>query len=112
MAPSATARYLALGCEDGSVRIIDLENDRFEHLASTSGQDRRIVPRFGKAKGKVISLCWGPPLRTAKRSTKAATAKKASSSDSDDSDDSDDDDDDQWHESFLVGGLALSTAIV
>ncbi|KAJ1031852.1 hypothetical protein NDA13_002238 [Ustilago tritici] len=116
MAPSATARYLALGCEDGSVRIIDLENDRFEHLASTSGQDRRIVPRFGKAKGKVISLCWGPPLRTAKRSTKAATAKKASSSDSDDSDDSDDDDDedddDQWHESFLVGGLALSTAVV
>ncbi|KAJ1030410.1 hypothetical protein NDA16_001319 [Ustilago loliicola] len=121
MAPSATGRYLALGCEDGSVRIIDLENDRFEHLASTSGQDRKIVPRFGKAKGKVISLCWGPPIRAAKRTSKAASANKATSSDSgsdnDDSDDSDDDakeddDDDQWHESFLVGGLALSTAVV
>lgn len=123
MAPSATGRYLALGCEDGSVRIIDLENDRFEHLASTSGQDRKIVPRFGKAKGKVISLCWGPPVRSTKRNSKTTAAKKASSSDSDssngsdDSDDSDDDldqedDDDQWQESFLVGGLALSTAVV
>ncbi|SJX60278.1 related to UTP4-U3 snoRNP protein [Sporisorium reilianum f. sp. reilianum] len=123
MAPSATGRYLALGCEDGSVRIIDLENDRFEHLASTSGQDRRIVPRFGKAKGKVISLCWGPPIRSSKRTD---SAKKATSSDSDndsedddsssssddDSDDDDDDDEHQWHESFLVGGLALSTAVV
>ena len=128
MAPSATGRYLALGCEDGSVRIIDLEDDRFEHLASTSGRDRRIVPRFGKAKGKVISLCWGPPVRSAKR---AADTKKRSSSDSDsndndsnsddsssdsdsDSNDDDDEDDDadEWHESFLVGGLALSTAVV
>ncbi|EST09864.1 WD40 repeat [Kalmanozyma brasiliensis GHG001] len=122
MAPSATGRYLALGCEDGSVRVIDLENDRFEHLASTSGQDRRVVPRFGKAKGKVISLCWGPPVRSLKRSTqRSSSPNKSSSSDSDsdsgsssdnDSDEDQDEDDDQWHESFLVGGLALSTAVV
>ncbi|CDU23848.1 related to UTP4-U3 snoRNP protein [Sporisorium scitamineum] len=127
MAPSATGRYLALGCEDGSVRIIDLENDRFEHLASTSGQDRKIVPRFGKAKGKVISLCWGPPVRSSRSSSKRTDSTKklassdhnsdsddSSSSDDSDNDDEDDDDDDehQWHESFLVGGLALSTAVV
>ncbi|KAJ9476934.1 U3 small nucleolar RNA-associated protein 4 [Pseudozyma hubeiensis] len=121
MAPSATGRYLALGCEDGSVRIIDLENDRFEHLASTSGQDRKIVPRFGKAKGKVISLCWGPPVRSSKPSSRPKSSNsdddsESSSSSSDDSDDDDDDDDvddaSQWHESFLVGGLALSTAVV
>ncbi|TKY90473.1 hypothetical protein EX895_000471 [Sporisorium graminicola] len=120
MAPSATGRYLALGCEDGSVRIIDLEDNRFEHLASTSGEDRKIVPRFGKAKGKVISLCWGPPIRSFQRSSKRnPTAKKPTSSDSDndDEDNSEDDNDDdndehQWHESFLVGGLALSTAVV
>ncbi|SPO19887.1 related to UTP4 - U3 snoRNP protein [Ustilago trichophora] len=118
MAPSATGRYLALGCEDGSVRIIDLENDRFEHLASTSGQDRKIVPRFGKAKGKVISLCWGPPVRSSKRAktnNKPTTSGSDSDSDSssDDSDsDSDDEEADQWQESFLVGGLALSTAVV
>ncbi|GAC95674.1 hypothetical protein PHSY_003250 [Pseudozyma hubeiensis SY62] len=120
MAPSATGRYLALGCEDGSVRIIDLENDRFEHLASTSGQDRKIVPRFGKAKGKVISLCWGPPIRSSKPSSQPKTSNSdddsESSSSSDDSDDDDDDDDvddaSQWRESFLVGGLALSTAVV
>lgn len=118
MAPSATGRYLALGCEDGSVRIIDLENDRFEHLASTSGQDRRIVPRFGKAKGKVISLCWGPPVRSSRSSTQKQAKPASEDSDSDDSSSSDESDDedeenpDQWHESFLVGGLALSTAVV
>ncbi len=121
LAPSATGRYLALGCEDGTARIIDLENDRFEHLASTSGQDRKIVPRFSKAKGKVISLCWGPPVRSVKRSSAQKNAKKASSDDSDsddsssdesDDDDDEEEDDDQWHESFLVGGLAQSTAVV
>ncbi|SPO20806.1 related to UTP4 - U3 snoRNP protein [Ustilago trichophora] len=121
MAPSATGRYLALGCEDGSVRIIDLENNRFEHLASTSAQDRKIVPRFGKAKGKVISLCWGPPVRSSKRakannkptSSRSDSDSDSSSDDSDsDSDDDDEDEADQWQESFLVGGLALSTAVV
>lgn len=122
MAPSATGRFLALGCEDGSVKIIDLENDRFEHLAATSGRDRHIAPRFGKAKGKVISLCWGPPVRfSPKRTTlhkQQSTANDSDDSDSDSSDEGDDDDgddeeeDDQWHESFLVGGLALSSAMV
>ncbi|GAC73477.1 hypothetical protein PANT_9d00121 [Moesziomyces antarcticus T-34] len=122
MAPSATGRFLALGCEDGSVKIIDLENDRFEHLAATSGRDRHIAPRFGKAKGKVISLCWGPPVRSSHRRTtprkQQNTANDSDESDSDSSDEDDDDDDDdededdQWHESFLVGGLALSSAMV
>lgn len=113
MAPSATGRYLALGCEDGSVRIIDLENDRFEHLASTSAQDRKIVPRFGKAKGKVISLCWGPPVRSRQPSSQRTSSSSSDDSDnSDNSDDEDHDDSKNWHESFLVGGLALSTAVV
>ncbi|PWZ02788.1 WD40 repeat-like protein [Testicularia cyperi] len=126
MAASATAKYLAIGCEDGQVRIIDLENDRFEHLASTSGQERMIVPRFAKAKGRIISLCWGPPIKVSDaKATKPKT--KSSSGDGDDSDDSDsesgsdsdsdsDDDDDQetsqWYESFLVGGLGVSSAVV
>lgn len=131
MAPSATGRYLALGCEDGSVRIVDLEDDRFEHLASTSGQERKIVPRFSKAKGKIISLCWGPPVRAVKsrkgskrerQSDAAASSPQANQPDSDgssedsESEEGDDDDDDadvdDWHESFLVGGLALSSAVV
>ena len=117
LAASPTGRYLAIGCEDGYTRIIDLSDNKFQHLANASGADRDITPRLGKAQGRVISLAWGPPVKRI-RASNATTSKSDdsnSNSDDDDSDDDDDDDDEEavtWQESFLVGGLGNSSAVV
>ncbi|EPQ32423.1 uncharacterized protein PFL1_00619 [Pseudozyma flocculosa PF-1] len=129
MAVSPTGRYLAIGCEDGHARIIDLVDNKFEHLASSSNRGADVSARLGKAQGRIISLAWGPPKRASRAATTAnggsAQSKQQKEGDSSDSDsdsdssdsDSDDDDDDDaaesgWKETFLVGGLGNSSAAV
>jgi U3 small nucleolar RNA-associated protein 4 len=80
--PSSTA--LALGCEDGSLRLLSLAHDTLTH-------DRR----FDRVKCRLLSIAWGPPL--------PRESTKQSNSDDDD-DDSDEDDEDEWSDSWLVTG--------
>lgn len=83
-----------MGCEDGTVRILSLENDTLTH-------HRRI----GKVKCRMLSLAWGPPVP--KQSRKPAIKAKKNTSDSDESDS--DDDDDEWEDSWLVTGCSDSS---
>ncbi|KIO27849.1 hypothetical protein M407DRAFT_14831 [Tulasnella calospora MUT 4182] len=46
--PSST--LLACGCDDGTVRILSLEDDNIEMFRT-----------MGPSKGKVLSVAWGPP---------------------------------------------------
>ncbi|TFK23110.1 U3 small nucleolar RNA-associated protein 4 [Coprinopsis marcescibilis] len=87
--PSST--MLALGCEDGTVRILSLENDTLTHIR-----------RLGKVKSRMLSIAWGPPIPKASRTPKKTTNVS-------DSDDSDDDDDDEWVDSWLVTGCSDSS---
>ncbi|KDQ13643.1 hypothetical protein BOTBODRAFT_33349 [Botryobasidium botryosum FD-172 SS1] len=54
MAVNPTSTLLALGCEDGRVRLLSLaDNDVFHHS--------RFMP--AKAKSRVLSIAWGIPSR-------------------------------------------------
>jgi U3 small nucleolar RNA-associated protein 4 len=118
MSPSPTGRYLAIGCEDGHVRIVDIQDDRFELLAMSRSARRAgdgtiegIANTLDRAKTRIVSLAWGPPIkRPRKRRPAVPTARRGSSAS--DSDDSDDDDVDQWEESFILGGTTHSSALV
>ncbi|PWN52112.1 WD40 repeat-like protein [Violaceomyces palustris] len=121
LAPSPTGKYLAIGCEDGYVRILDISDNKFEHLANASSRDREIVSKMSKAQGRVMSLAWGPPVKKAKAEVSGAARRKGdgqvhgsdSDSDSDDSgSDEDEEEEDAWSESFLFGGLGTSAALV
>lgn len=74
------SNMLALGCEDGCVRLLSLENDTLAHHR-----------RFDRVKCRLLSIAWGPPVP---RQLMAITA---------DGSDSDDDEDD-WSDSWLVTG--------
>lgn len=90
MAANAASTLLALGCEDGSVRIISLADDN-------------LMPhrRFDRVKSRLLSIAWGPPVM------KLASRHRISEDSS--SDDDDDDDDDVWADSWLVAGCSDSS---
>ncbi|KAJ7275263.1 WD40-repeat-containing domain protein [Mycena haematopus] len=71
---------LALGCEDGTVRLLSLANDTLTHHR-----------RFDRVKCRVLSIAWGPPSRRPTSSSKTAN-------------DSSDDEDDGWSDTWLVTG--------
>ncbi|PIL29590.1 hypothetical protein GSI_08226 [Ganoderma sinense ZZ0214-1] len=80
--PAST--ILALGCEDGAVRLVSLLYDELNHLR-----------RLDRVKSRILSIAWGPPTP---RQTKAQTANADS-----------DDDDDDWSDSWLVTGCSDSS---
>ena len=83
MAPNPANTILALGCEDGSVRLVDIASDGFMHLR-----------RFDRIKCRILSLAWGPPVPP---NLKEARNGSESSDDEDESgDENDDDDGEQW----------------
>lgn len=85
MAVNPASSLLALGCEDGSVRLISLIHDTLTHNR-----------RFDKVKCRLLSIAWGPPIpRQPKSPTSAAL---------DESSDSDDDEEKDWSDSWLVTG--------
>lgn len=123
MAASPLGRYIALGCEDGCVRIVDVAEGRFEHLAPSRAARRKgdgrvtgVVAKCDRAKTRVVSLAWGPPTRrqAAKAQQKKSKKMEESSDDSDDSsdDDSDDEDAEAWEDSFILGGTSSSLALM
>ncbi|TFY69046.1 hypothetical protein EVJ58_g640 [Rhodofomes roseus] len=86
--PNPAGTQLALGCEDGSIRLISVTYDSLTHLR-----------RFDRIRSRILSIAWGPPVP---RDT-SKVQEKAASEDSDD-----DDDEDDWSDSWLVAGCSDS----
>lgn len=84
IAPNPSSSSLALGCEDGTVRILSIANDTLTHSR-----------RFDRVKCRILSIAWGPP----KHKTKKNSDPMADS----------DDDDDEWNDSWLVTGCSDSS---
>ena len=79
-AVNPSCSLLALGCEDGIVRLVSLVHDDLTHHR-----------RFDRVKCRLLSIAWGPPI--------PHQAKKDSNKDS-----TDDEDEGEWHDSWLVTG--------
>ncbi|OBZ79661.1 U3 small nucleolar RNA-associated protein 4 [Grifola frondosa] len=90
VSPNPASTLLALGCEDGSVRLLSLQHDGLTHLR-----------RLDRIKSRILSIAWGPPVPRQTTSDRTQNA----SSDSDD----DDDDEDNWTDSWLVTGCSDSS---
>ncbi|TFK41379.1 WD40-repeat-containing domain protein [Crucibulum laeve] len=88
IAANFSSTSLALGCEDGTVRILSIENDTLTHSR-----------RFDRVKCRMLSIAWGPPVPR----TQQAKLKSKPTQDSDESND-EDDEEDEWSDSWLVTG--------
>lgn len=51
MAANPASTLLALGCEDGCVRLLSLSADALQHSR-----------RFDHVKCRILSIAWGPPV--------------------------------------------------
>jgi WD40 repeat protein len=85
VAANPASTLLALGCEDGTVRLLSVADDTLTHHR-----------RFDRVKCRILSLSWGPPI--------LRQTKKADSSSS-----SDEDEDDEWDDYWLVTGCSDSS---
>lgn len=88
MAVNPASTMLALGCEDGTVRLLSVEHDQLIHHR-----------RFDRVKSRVLSIAWGPPI------PRQVSPEQAAKED----DSSDDDDEDDWKDSWLVTGCSDSS---
>ncbi|EIN13583.1 WD40 repeat-like protein [Punctularia strigosozonata HHB-11173 SS5] len=79
MAVNPGSTMLALGCEDGAIRILSLELGSLQHHR-----------RLDRVKTRILSLAWGPPI--VKRNS-------VNGSDSDD-----EEEEDEWADEWLVAG--------
>ncbi|KAG6832228.1 hypothetical protein H0H92_004193 [Tricholoma furcatifolium] len=86
MAANPASNMLALGCEDGTVRLLSLVNDTLIHLR-----------HLDRVKCRVLSIAWGPPV--------PQYAQKSSAAHDSDSDD----EEDTWKDSWLVTGSSDSS---
>ncbi|KAF9229647.1 WD40 repeat-like protein [Gyrodon lividus] len=92
MAANPASTMLALGCEDGSVRLLSLVADTLQHHR-----------RFDRVKTRILSIAWGPPIpRQPKPKTNSPTGNKIKKEE--DSGDDSDDEEDEWADSWLVTG--------
>lgn len=85
ISPNPASTMLAIGCEDGAIRLISIEHDTLQH-----------VRRLDRVKSRILSLAWGPPV-----------PKQASTTEQ--SEDTDDDNDDDWTDSWIVAGCSDSS---
>lgn len=81
VAANPASTFLALGCEDGTVHLLSVENDTLAHHS-----------RLDRVPGRILSIAWGPPV----------PQNKTQSFDSD----SDSEDGDEWKDSWLVTGCS------
>ncbi|KDQ54726.1 hypothetical protein JAAARDRAFT_181268 [Jaapia argillacea MUCL 33604] len=88
ISPNPSSTLLALGCEDGSVRLLSIEDDNLVHQR-----------RFDRVKSRLLSIAWGPPVPKQKKQNSSQTIDDGSS----------DDDDDDWIDSWLVTGCSDSS---
>ncbi|KAJ7783542.1 WD40-repeat-containing domain protein [Mycena maculata] len=80
MSVNPGSNLLALGCEDGTVRLLSLADDTLTHYR-----------RFDRVKCRVMSIAWGPP-------------SPRQNSVSIPNDDSSDEEEDDWSDTWLVTG--------
>lgn len=85
MAANPASTLLALGCEDGTVRLLALTNDTLSHFR-----------RFDRVKCRLLSIAWGPP--TPRPPTKRGSTTGTHSSSEDEDEDKD------WVDTWLVTG--------
>ncbi|KAF5368316.1 hypothetical protein D9758_002360 [Tetrapyrgos nigripes] len=85
VAANPASTLLALGCEDGTVRLLSVVDDTITHHR-----------RFDRVKCRILSLSWGPPI------PRQTNQKDTSES-------SDEDEDDEWDDSWLVTGCSDSS---
>lgn len=85
IAVNPASNMLALGCEDGSVRLVSILHNTLTHHR-----------RFDKIKCRILSIAWGPAV------SQGSHTKTASKNDEDTS--SDEEDEDEWSDSWLVTG--------
>jgi U3 small nucleolar RNA-associated protein 4 len=83
MSVNPASTILAIGCEDGSVRLLSLLHDTLDHYK-----------RFDRVKCRLLSIAWGPPVPCHAENVK----------DIDSGDESSGDEDDDWRDSWLVTG--------
>jgi len=88
MAANPTSTKLAIGCEDGCIRIVSLENDQFL-------VERKLDP----INGRILSIAWGPPTPHQPRKMDPAHAFDS---------DSDEEDERLWVNTWLVAGYSDS----
>lgn len=138
LASSPLGLYLAIGCDDGFVRIISLRDGNFKHVSTSEFKkspdgkldQRNVVEKLEKAKGRILSLAWGNPIKIKKGKNKMEVEKKQSkkgkgsdsdsdsSLDSEDSSSSSDEDEDSddyfssWKESLILGGTSRSCGLL
>ncbi|KAF9014951.1 WD40-repeat-containing domain protein [Cyathus striatus] len=84
IAVNPASTVIALGCEDGTVRLLSLLNDTLSHTR-----------RFDRVKCRLLSIAWGPPVP--RREMKRNASKEVGSDESDD-------DEQEWEDSWLVTG--------
>ncbi|KAF9073758.1 WD40-repeat-containing domain protein [Rhodocollybia butyracea] len=79
VAANPAGTLLALGCEDGTVRLLSVADDTLQHHK-----------RFDRVKCRILSVAWGPPI------LKENSAE-------------DDDEDDEWNDEWIVTGCSDSS---
>ncbi|KAG6845653.1 hypothetical protein H0H87_005860 [Tephrocybe sp. NHM501043] len=88
MAVNPASTLLALGCEDGTVRLLSLVNDTLTHHR-----------RFDRVKCRVLSIAWGPPVPQFPQKQTSGNVQDSES----------DDDEDTWNDTWLVTGCSDSS---
>ncbi|EJD04371.1 WD40 repeat-like protein [Fomitiporia mediterranea MF3/22] len=84
IAANQASTRLAVGCEDGCIRLIDVADNELMHLR-----------RFDRVKCRILSIAWGPPIPpSVPQRTEGSQAL----------DNDDEDEDVKWTDSWLVTG--------
>ena len=86
MAVNPTSTRLAIGCEDGFIRILNISDGQFAHSF-----------RLERCKARPLSISWGTPV-----------LKRRRISDGDADADTDEDEDEGWEDNWLVAGCSDS----
>lgn len=92
VAPNPAHTLLALGCADGSIRLLSLSDD----------SDLVHFRRFERTKARLLSIAWGPPTAPAKKVAPVSTAAGS------DSEAEVEEDEPEWEDSWLVTGCSDS----
>ena len=88
LAANPASTKLAIGCEDGCIRVISLENDTL-----------LIERKFDHIKARILSIAWGPPTPHQPRKMDPAHAFDS---------DTDEEDETGWIDTWLVAGCSDS----
>lgn len=90
VSPNPKSTIIALGCEDGSIRLLSTEHDGLLHLR-----------KLGKVKSRLLSIAWGPPISCDSRPPAGITPEPDDSSDDENYGD--------WRDGWIVTGCADSS---